>query len=342
MDRKETDMFLSKRPNGIYHIYYKKPNGKLTSISTKSKLKSEANKYLAKFSNELTKQEDTILKSILLKTFSIEFLKHSETVHTFWTNYTYKQTYKFFNNYFPNILISDLRASDISRYIEYRIKNSSIYQARKDLINISASFNWAIIQGLIIENPCKNVKKVKVPQKLPLFYSKRDFHELLNVIDSEDIKDLVIFAVNTGLRQMELIKLEWNQIKLDKNIVILDNQYHITKGKRVRTIPLNSKGLQILEKRFVNKIRNRVFTYRGNHLMQDFLSHKYAGYVEKAKLNTKLNFHSLRHTFASWLVQKGVSIYEVSKLLGHADIKTTQIYAHLRSDDLRNAVEMLD
>jgi integrase len=315
MDRKETDMFLSKRPNGIYHIYYKKPNGKLTSISTKSKLKSEANKYLAKFSNELTKQEDTILKSILLKTFSIEFLKQSETVHTFWTNYTYKQTYKFFNNYFPNILISDLRASDISRYIEYRIKNSSIYQ---------------------------DVKKVKVPQKLPLFYSKRDFHELLNVIDSEDIKDLVIFAVNTGLRQMELIKLEWNQIKLDKNIVILDNQYHITKGKRVRTIPLNSKGLQILEKRFVNKIRNRVFTYRGNHLMQDFLSHKYAGYVEKAKLNTKLNFHSLRHTFASWLVQKGVSIYEVSKLLGHADIKTTQIYAHLRSDDLRNAVEMLD
>jgi len=50
----------------------------------------------------------------------------------------------------------------------------------------------------------------------------------------------------------------------------------------------------------------------------------------------------LRHTFASWLVQKGVSIYEVSKLLGHADIKTTQIYAHLRSDDLRNAVKVLD
>lgn len=44
----------------------------------------------------------------------------------------------------------------------------------------------------------------------------------------------------------------------------------------------------------------------------------------------------------SWLVQKGVSIYEVSKLLGHADIKTTQIYAHLRSDDLRNAVERLE
>ena len=77
-------------------------------------------------------------------------------------------------------------------------------------------------------------------------------------------------------------------------------------------------------------------------MTQDFLSHKFAGYVENAGINLKLNFHSLRHTFASWLVQRGVSIYEVSKLLGHSEIKTTQIYAHLRSENLSNAVELLD
>ena len=61
----------------------------------------------------------------------------------------------------------------------------------------------------------------------------------------------------------------------------------------------------------------------------------------KAGINAKLNFHSLRHTFDSWLIQNGVSIYEVSKLLGHSNLKVTVIYAHLSSEELRTAVETL-
>ena len=125
-------------------------------------------------------------------------------------------------------------------------------------------------------------------------------------------------------------------------MLILDNQNHITKGKKVRTSPLNSKVLKVLDDRLKTKIGESVFTYNNDAMSQDFLSHKFASYVEKAKINSKLNFHSLRHTFASWLVQRGVSIYEVSKLLGHSDIKTTQIYAHIRNEDLRNAVELLE
>lgn len=63
--------------------------------------------------------------------------------------------------------------------------------------------------------------------------------------------------------------------------------------------------------------------------------------MRKTSLNFKLNLHSLRHTFASWLVQRGVSIYEVSKLLGHSDIKITEIYSHLRAEDLRTSVNQL-
>ena len=63
--------------------------------------------------------------------------------------------------------------------------------------------------------------------------------------------------------------------------------------------------------------------------------------LHKQGLNLKLNFHSLRQTFASWLVQRGVSIYEVSNLLDHSDIKVTKIYPHLREVDCLYALEFL-
>ena len=243
-------MFLSKRPNGIYHLYYTQSNGKRTSVSTKTKLKSEAYKFLAEFSRNLKEQKERKILFISLKDFINEFLKHSEVVHTYWTNYTYKQTFGFFSKKIRKKLLSDLTTSDINKYIEYRIKNASIYQARKDLINISAALNWAILQGYLIENPCKMIKKIKVPQKLPLFFSQSDFDKLLNVITNEDIKGLVIFAVNTGMRQMELITLEWRQINFEDAFLTLDNQTHITKSKRIRTIPLNDTCLEILKKRY--------------------------------------------------------------------------------------------
>jgi integrase len=332
-------MFLSKRSSGIYHLYYNKTDGKLTSISTKAKIKSKAYLFLIDFTKQLEERNKQQTSPITLNKFAFQFLKHSEALHTYWTNYGYKQTFRFFKKYFGDVSITEISARDISGYVENRITTASVYQARKDQINISAAFNWAIPQGYLLENPCRSVKKVRIPQKLPLFYSQEDFEKLLAVIDNEDIKDMAIFAVNTGMRQMELIKLQWNQINLVDKIVILDNQHHVTKGKRVRTIPLNANAFQVLRNRAASS--SRVFLYNGQPMSQDFISHKFAEYVDRADINNKLNFHSLRHTFASWLVQAGVSIYEVSKLLGHSDIKTTQIYAHLRGDDLRRAVDLL-
>jgi site-specific recombinase XerD len=107
-------------------------------------------------------------------------------------------------------------------------------------------------------------------------------------------------------------------------------------------MPLNQRAFDIVSSRVANAKSDLIFTLNGERILQDNLQDKFRKHVELAKLNPKLTFHCLRHTFSSWLVQKKVSIYEVSKLLGHADIKTTQIYAHLRSEDLRNAVERID
>jgi integrase len=141
---------------------------------------------------------------------------------------------------------------------------------------------------------------------------------------------------------MEILTLCCNQLDFKNRQIILDNNIHVTKSKKVRSIPMNETVYNILFRR--NQVQESifVFTYHNEPIKPDFISKKFKKIVRKAGLDDRLKFHSLRHTFASWLVQASVSIYQVSKLLGHADIKTTQIYSHLKPEDLTNAVYKLE
>ena len=99
-------------------------------------------------------------------------------------------------------------------------------------------------------------------------------------------------------------------------------------------------AFETIEKRLPN-VAQEIFTINGKSIQQDLFSKNFKKYVRKAKLNDKLNFHSLRHSFASWLVQAGVDVFRIQRLLGHADISTTMIYAHLRKDDLKVSVNTI-
>jgi len=336
-------MFLSKNKNQRWYIYFYKPDGKRTSKSTGTTIKKEATKYLVKFQRELQEKENQKFIPIKMKEYFFNFLKYSESFHSSKTQAAYKTTLKYMEKHFGDIYLSELNPQLIEEYLHKRLKDNSIFVARRELANLSCVFNRAIRDGYLLANPCKGIRKYRLPERLPLFYTEEDFEKLINAIDDDDIKDLTIFAVNTGLRQMELITLEWRQINFNERLLTLDNRTHLTKGKRVHTLPINKNAFDILLKRRKRKGKlENIFTYRNEVIKQDNFSKLYKKFILAAKLNPKLNFHSLRHTFASRLVQKGVSIYTVSKLLCHADIKTTQIYSHLRSDDLRTAVKFLE
>lgn len=334
-------MYLSKRKNGVYYVFYNQPNGKRTCVSTGEKIKFEALKFLSNFETELKLRRKNKILPITLKDFTFEFLTYSETIHSPNTSKVFKVTFNYLAKFFGNPQLSEITASRLTEYFTDRIKGT-VFPARKDLINISSAFSYGVKQGYLQENPCHSFKRFKIPEKQPLFYSELQFDLLLNTIEEQDIKDIVIFALQTGLRQMELLTLEWRQINFKDRILILDNRNNLTKSKKIRTVPLSIKAMQILNSREINKKSESVFTLKGERITQKFISKKFKSYVIKAKINSKLNFHSLRHTFASWLVQRGVSIYEVSKLLGHSDIKVTEIYAHLKPENLRNAVELLN
>jgi integrase/recombinase XerD len=86
---------------------------------------------------------------------------------------------------------------------------------------------------------------------------------------------------------------------------------------------------------------NLVFEFKLRKLDRSYVDYKFREYRKPGGLPEDMTFHSLRHTFATWLVQKGVSIFEVEKLLGHSDIMVTQIYSHLAASDLRGAVNKI-
>ncbi|MBA4405692.1 hypothetical protein C0389_00290 [bacterium] len=309
-------------------------------------MKTEALKFLSRFEIELAERKKKNHVSIALRDYCDNYQVHSKSHHTPGTHKGYRFTLSLIKTFLGDVSLVEVSALRMSEYFAWRIKTSSIYQARKDLIVLNSLFNKAVAEGYILQNPCRNIKRIKIPQKQPLFFSEKEFQNLIASISDKDILDIVIFAVQTGLRQMELITLRWNQINLNERYVILDNIQHLTKSKRVRTIPLSHLAFEILSRRIADQLRNLhpeyVFNYHFHPHTQSTLTHKFKEFLRGSGINPKLTFHSLRHTFASWLVQRGVSIYEVSKLLGHSSIAVTEIYSHLRAEDLRNAIEKLN
>ena len=330
-------MFLFKRNNGFYYICYNTTEGSKRNISTKAKTKTDAFQFLVRFEKELDKRNSEEVENIYLNKFLFEFLVHAELTRTEKTIKAYKNTFGLIQKQFGNIAIGSIINIDVRRYLDYRVSKSSNYAARKDLINLKAVFKHAIEKNYIKVNPCSGIKQYKLPERQPLYFTKTDYDKLLNVIDNKEFKGLVILAANTGMRQMELLNLTWKQINLETKNILLDNRNHITKSKK---IPINDNIYKMLLDRKAESTGDNLFSYEGRN-KDVMISMKMKSYILKAGLNPKLHFHSLRHSFASWLVQSGVSIYLVSKLLGHSDIKTTEIYSHLRQDDLLDSVNCL-
>lgn len=140
--------------------------------------------------------------------------------------------------------------------------------------------------------------------------------------------------------------MQWNWIDfLQNQITVKCSDDFQTKSKKERIVPMSEKVRSILFRRFnsASHISSEVVFYsrKGKMLYQETISKQFKKIVRKSNLSDKIHFHTLRHSFASILVQKGVSLYVVKELLGHEDLATTQIYSHLQKRNLMEAVYLL-
>jgi site-specific recombinase XerD len=212
---------------------------------------------------------------------------------------------------------------------------------------IRQAWNMARRDGLVMsDSPTKQVKVPKVDNKRIRFLSHAEAETLLEVLRNKDrlAHDLALLSLHTGLRVGEMVNLKWNHIDLGRGIInVVD-----PKGGEGRAAFMTEKVKVMFEAMKRRKPEDYVFIRSdGEHLKE--MPRVFFEVVKDMGLNQditdsrqKIVAHSLRHTYASWLVEAGVDLYTVKELMGHSVITMTERYAHLSNGTLQNATKTLE
>jgi len=245
------------------------------------------------------------------------------------------------NPFFGQKQLDKISNLDIESYKAKKMQSGqSNKSVNNHLIVLNKCFNTAQEWGIIKVTPKIKLLKVQ-PQKFD-FLSSEECQSLLDNCDGM-LKEMVLFALKTGLRFGELIALEWSDIDFKNNLVTVQKSIargHLgsPKSNKIRYVPLLEDVKDTISSRY--KKHGTVFDKENKPLGPVLCLNWLHRACKRAGLR-RIGWHTLRHTFASHLAQNGVSVVLIKELLGHADIKTTMRYSHLTPQAIRGAVETL-
>ncbi len=210
-------------------------------------------------------------------------------------------------------------------------------------------FRMLVIEGVLDENPASLVELPKRPKHLPDVLSDADIAALQGTFDRSlpgPARNYVIVEVlyGCGLRVSELINLKLSNLYAEEEMLQV-----FGKGDKERWVPINPRALRLLQD-YIHTERSHIspqpgeekyifLNLRGHHLTRVAVFQFIKEAVEKAGLRKNVSPHSLRHSFATELVQNGADIRAVQEMLGHARISTTEIYTHITREYLRETIE---
>ena len=194
-----------------------------------------------------------------------------------------------------------------------------------------------------------SIKQLKVDNRIERYLTPEQSANLLHHVKDSlnpQLVFIVAFLIYTGARKREVLEVKWSDINFDQG------SWKISKNKsnKVRHVPLSEWALETLSavrdkltcQHSGFRVNQNDFIFANPSTGKPFISFFYSW--DKARIQagmSDLRVHDLRHSFASFLVNAGRSIYEVKELLGHADIKTTSRYAHLSQESLKAAVSVV-
>lgn len=253
--------------------------------------------------------------------------------------YVWKRAFDFFAEFAKgSIKFRDINAKFLADYQEFLL-NQEISQttASNYYTYLITTLNMAERYGIIEYNAeRRNIKKIKPITSKRTFLTDTELQMLINTPYPAipNVKRIFLFACLTGLRRGDLVNLKWGNIEFSGDEAFI----YLVQKKREKTnrIKLNDLALCLIGK--LGNSGDPVFAFPDQHAFGDHLKK----WADSAGINKNVTLHVGRHTFATFLLNKGVKLEVVSELLGHSDIKTTRVYAKLVDETKSKAIDAFD
>ncbi|WP_148867153.1 site-specific tyrosine recombinase XerD [Thermosediminibacter litoriperuensis] len=255
---------------------------------------------------------------------------------------SYKRDLKSYLFFLRSQNITDIKFTSKTTIISYLLLMQKSGKASSSISRACAAiksfYHFLVRERYIKEDPTINLDTPKLEKKLPRVLTVEEVERLLEQPDTSDPlgfrdKTMLELLYATGIRVSELISLTVDDVNLDMGFLRC-----LGKGSKERIVPIGSFAVNYL-RRYINGTRDRILKGKSSNIL--FVNHMGEAltrqgfwkiikkYARKAGINKEITPHTLRHSFATHLIENGADLRAVQEMLGHADISTTQVYTHI-------------
>ncbi len=241
------------------------------------------------------------------------------------------------------------RQNMLSYLLDLKERNYAVTTVARKVAAAKSFFSFMVAEGKIKSNPMENITSPKVGKPLPDAISISQVRQLINqpakLSTPESKRDgaMLELLYASGMRVSELISLNLNDIDIKNGSVRC-----FGKGNKERMVPIYRQAAKAVEE-YIEQVRPRLVhsdaeralfvNQRGDRLTRQGLWQILKAYAKSAGLSKQVTPHTLRHSFATHMLNGGADLRSVQELLGHANISTTQIYTHLTSEHIRRTYD---
>jgi len=254
------------------------------------------------------------------------------------TQINQRQQLEFWSKHLGEMNIAEIKPLDVIRtrgLIKGSDSTKNIYMAA-----LRHLFTIAVKEfGVLNENPILKVSNLKNPRGRVRYLSDEERKNLLAACEESSNPHLyiiVLLALSTGARKMEIMNLTWADVDLDKKMIYLRE----TKNGDIRTLPIVPKIGEILLEKFKESKTALLFPSERNSEKSIEIKSPFEKALKRAGI-TNFHFHDLRHSCASYLVMNGASLNEIAEVLGHKSLNMVKRYAHLSTSHISSVVNSM-
>ena len=248
---------------------------------------------------------------------------------------------KFLSRYDDDIDFINLDKTAIQFYIEYCSKKNSDKTLLRRIASIKSMYKYLTHEGIVDYNITSMLVLPKITKKIPNYLSEKEIIKLmslpdLNTLEGNMHKSILEVFYSTGLRISELVRIKSKNVDYVKKIIKV-----LGKGNKERIVILGTKAADAIKNYLrVSKNSHNIYLYPSSYNVDSHISESYVykmvkGYLVKITNNEEMSPHSLRHSFATHLLNNGADLVSVKELLGHEDLSSTQVYTHMSTDKIK-------